>query len=419
MGGLSIAVLHEMTPEQVTALNKAEFKQMPSQDVSKLFVNFDKDKISPQDVEEMVPPGWKLDLETGALTAPVGAKLTLKTLPIDSQFVTSSEAIDLDKGFGLGGSGTPLKEGLKESLKGSLSGQGNNLDIEISQAPDSGITTVKIAGLGDSEIQYSFMLDKDDVNQVDAGNKSVNLPVDEGGFYQITTPTGQQVTVIPAPQDPVALSEAIGGGEVVVGERGDVLMIDAIDSGTVAIFDGEIKKTTSDTQNVPKGMYKTEDDKNGYVVYEDGSTQVIRSTFLQPDNFEERVKNEYGIYNFIFHKDGTFSGSVNGENYVVEPNFKVDIIEIKKGELVEEGIKLNGNILTYTIVTNAQWQPNIRRRQTRNGSSTNATTGYGNVNTACSNCKSTCNSAICNLLIFSKKDCQKIKEDCIKKCRCP
>ena len=125
IGSLSIAVLHEMTPEQVTALNKAEFKQMPSQDVSKLFVNFDKDKISPQDVEEMVPPGWKLDLETGALTAPVGAKLTLKTLPIDSRFVTSSEAIDLDKGFGLGGSGTPLKEGLKESLKDSLSGQEN------------------------------------------------------------------------------------------------------------------------------------------------------------------------------------------------------------------------------------------------------------------------------------------------------
>jgi len=58
MGGLSTDVVSQFTPTTVTALNADQFKQMPSRDVSKLFVNIDLDKVTPAEAERLVPAGF-------------------------------------------------------------------------------------------------------------------------------------------------------------------------------------------------------------------------------------------------------------------------------------------------------------------------------------------------------------------------
>ncbi len=50
----------------------------------------------------------------------------------------------------------------------------------------------------------------------------IGLSTGAGGFYTITTPEGLQFRVIPAPKDPIALSETLGGSDVVIGKRGEI-----------------------------------------------------------------------------------------------------------------------------------------------------------------------------------------------------
>jgi len=203
MGGLPTEVLTEFTPEHLDALDVKEFKAMPSEDVSKLFVNLDLENITPKDAERLVPENWQLDLETGALTAPVGTKLP--------------EVANLNTGLGIGGKGTPLMEDTKRSL------EEEDLEDFVLSQDEKGI--LQVEGTGDSAgILYTFIPDTDNAIVVDTDKIPIGLSVGAGGFYTITTPEGIQYRVIPAPKDPVALSQSLGGGEVVVGKRGDVMV---------------------------------------------------------------------------------------------------------------------------------------------------------------------------------------------------
>lgn len=112
MGGLSTAVLTKFTPKHLKALNVKEFKAMPSEDISKLFTNLDANKITPQDFEKLVPETWEIDLKTGALTLPVGTKVTPQSLPLQlPSHVTLPTVSNLGAGFGIGGGGNALDRG--------------------------------------------------------------------------------------------------------------------------------------------------------------------------------------------------------------------------------------------------------------------------------------------------------------------
>ena len=362
MGGLSIAVIGELTPTHLEVLDAEQFQQMPSEDVSKLFTNLELDKVNPEDVENLVPDGWTLDIDTGALTAPTGAKLTLRTLstPESSQIILP-EALDMDTGFGIGGSGTAVMEGMTATL--DLVQLDN---LTLSQDQETGILMVTDNNQPDTKPDYSFMLNADEVIQADKGVSDDKLiSTNEGGFITLTTSTGQQLTLVPAPR-PVELSEVLEEGEVSLGKSGDVLMVpkdQAQDATTVAIFEPAII-------TAPKGMEpdlhlpnETESEKLGMVVYEDGTAQTIKPTLFSPEAFKKAVEDKY-----VFNTDGTFTVSTNGTFdglYVVEPHFDVEIIRLLKGESVEPHIELNGEVLTYTFVIDNQEHPSTRKRLTR------------------------------------------------------
>jgi hypothetical protein len=387
MGGFSTAVLDNFTPEHLSALQSQEFKQMSSQDISKFFTNFNAEKIDRGNVLQLIPDGWQIDANTGAITAPEGAKLTPRTLPASSNVpaaVKLPQTADISKGMGLGGQATPIKDNMKHALE-----EENLTDFELSQNKETGILLVK--GTGDSKgINYSFIPDIDNVIQVDGDKIPIGLAVTEGGFYTITTPDEKQYKVIPAPQDPIALSKILGGGEVVIGKRGDVLMeIKTLtrqrgEARLAAIFEPFIEpapedicveitpeEVVCDFDNAPDFMKpglhlpfdRVRQLEKAKVIYPDGTAQSIMPTLLSPDVFIEEGFKIEGVEDIVFNSNGIFYVLHKGNGYLVIPNFKVETQPSIDEETLEPSIVINeGKSLTYRIAIESQIDSRTRNR---------------------------------------------------------
>jgi hypothetical protein len=399
MGGFSTEVLNEFTPSHVSALQSEAFQQMPSEDVSKLFIHFDAKKIARTDILPLIPNGWQIDANTGAITAPEGAKLTPRTFSSASNNVLPSVQLpsmaDIEQGIGLGGQGMSIKDNMKRSLD-----EQDLTDFVLSQNEETGILWVE--GTGESEgIKFTFIPDVDNVIQVDGDKVPIGLSIEEGGFYTITTPDQKQYQVVPAPQDPVALSEALEGGEVVIGKRGDVMMelptFDTRKRGKprqVAMFDPLIQPAPDDLcveiipgdivcdfENAPpsqqpglhleantRAAYKNQ--QQGRVVFPDGTAQLITPTLLTPDLFAELGFEFEGVEDIVFNANGIFYVLYEGQPYFIVPKFEVVTEEVTEEEIVaktdkqpgESSIVVNNDgTLTYTVVIDEE-SSNTRKR---------------------------------------------------------
>jgi hypothetical protein len=380
MGGLPTDIVEELMPEHLTALDKDEFQAMPSKDVSKLFTNLNSANVTPQNVEELLPPGWELNPRTGALDAPVGAELSFQNLPASDELpsqVKLPTTANLNSGLGIDGSGPTLLEGSTRSLE-----EANLADFVLSQG-ENGILLVE--GTGDSAgITFTFIPDVDNAIQVDTDKTPIGLNVGNGGFYTITTPEGEQYKVVPAPHDPVALSEAIGG-KVVLGKRGDtmlereaptrrgktreVLIFDpfiepGIDDSCVEIVLGEFDcDEFDDLRSGKRGLRQRIQTRK--IKYPDGTAQTIRPTVLSPDVFIEEGSEFEGVENVVYNANGTFYVAFEGKSYLIIPNFEVGGEEVPEGKSVEPSININEGQLRYTIPIETSEEDNRRRGKTR------------------------------------------------------
>ena len=384
IGSLSTAVINQLMPKDLDAFNARAFKAMPSEAISKLFTHLDAKKITPHHIARLVPEAWKLDLETGALTPPVGAKLTFQRLA-STQLLPENVVLppipNLNAGFGVGGAGIPLIEGIKRSLATE-----KNLADFVLSLDENGILLVE--GTGDFEgILYAFIPDANNAIKVDTDKIPVGLSVSTGGFYTITTHKGLQFRVIPVPKEPVALSQSLGGGEVVIGKRCDVLL--ELQTNTrrrgrgarqVVIIDPFVEPTPDQLlcrEIIPgvvicdeeviafsKRSSREKSGKTYKVVYPDNTAQTVRATLLSPDTFIETIQKFFdeqqiakGIKPFIFNMDGTFTATdANGKNYVVTPHFGMEITELADETGTLPRIEINGDVLTYTFILNEQGQ---------------------------------------------------------------
>jgi hypothetical protein len=395
MGGFSTEVLKEFTPPHVSTLEDDEFQQMPSEDISKLFIHFDAEKITRTNVLPLIPNGWQIDANTGAITAPTGAKLTPRILPTAGavrlqQAVKLPPMLDINQSIGLGGQGTSIKDNMLRSLE-----EEDLTDFELSQNQETGFLIVE--GTGDSQgINYSFIPDLDNVIQVDGDKIPIGLAITEGGFYTITTPDEKQYKVVPVPKDPVALSQALEGGDVVIGQRGDVMM--DIPQQTrkrgkprqVAIFDPLIQpapdnlcveitpgEIVCDFDNASPSQQpgihlpgNTRQRQEAKVVYQDGTSQTIMPTLLSPDTFTELGFEFEGVEDIVFNSNGTFYVLHEGQPYLIVPKFEVVTEEVTEAEIAakidkqpgESSIVVNSDAtLTYTIVIDVD-ETNTRKR---------------------------------------------------------
>ncbi|MDM8566739.1 BspA family leucine-rich repeat surface protein [Candidatus Halobeggiatoa sp. HSG11] len=354
---LSVPVLNKFTPQHIDNLNSAKFRNMPSRDISRLLVNLNTKNIATKDIDKLLPDDWKLDRDTGKITAPIGSKITPRYIP---KSVNMPNIPDMNSSIGLGGSGTSLMDSTTESLaKEDLT------DFVLSQE-ESGILNVD--GIGDQEgKQYAFIPDAENVIQVDTDEIPIGLDVGAGGFYTITTPEGQQYKVIPAPKDPEALSKAING-RVKIGKRGDVLMqlsnkVRNARSFQVVMFDPFVEQApeswcvfdditgesmcdfdnaSMDMQpgiHFPRNRAKLKLPQ-AKVVYDDGSSQSFTPTVYSPETFLTEGLKFPGVEKIAFNMNGTFYVLHEGREYIVMPSFNVQTdskVSVTKIELNEQG----------------------------------------------------------------------------------
>ncbi len=334
MGDFSVEIIDKFTPEHVKALNPKIFKNMSSKLISRLLVNFDSNKITPKQVADLLPKGWELDMATGALTPPIGAKLT-------PQYLHSSIP-NINTGIGLGGQGTSIKEGLTSSLINE-----DLTDFVISQQED-GILIVE--GTGKSAgIEYSFIPDADNIIQVNTEKTPIGLSVDNGGFFRVTTPEGQQYKVVPTPHDPLGIEEVLNNQAIAIGKNGDVLM--QIPKNTrmmnynhyVAIFDPFIEpspgnwcieiengESLCDFAQAPTaerpGLHFPKERANlefkeARMVYPDGTTQTCTPTVYSPETFIAEALKYPGVEKISFNSNGSFYVLHEGKSYILKPSF--------------------------------------------------------------------------------------------------
>ncbi|MFK5971466.1 MAG: Calx-beta domain-containing protein, partial [Candidatus Marithrix sp.] len=348
---LSVEVLDKFTPEHLDNINEEEFQKMPSEDISKLFVNVDMDSIDPKEMAQLIPDGWDLDLQTGEFIAPIGAKITPRNLSTQKNMPAIP---DMNSGIGVGGSGTPLLESTTNSLA-----EEDLTDFVLSQ-DENGI--LNVTGIGDEEgKQYTFIPDADNVIQVDTEEIPIGLSVGTGGFYNITTPEGQQFKVIPAPKDPVLLSEATGS-EAKIGKRGDVMLkpsnrTRSSEAYEIMMFDPFVESAVDDLCiEIFPGEFECDDGlrkrssraKTRKIQYPDGTAQTVRPTVLSPDVFIAEALKFEGVQQIVYKADGTFAVLYQGKPYFILPDFTVKNKLIPKE--VEPSIVPNekGSI-TYSI----------------------------------------------------------------------
>ncbi|MDM8567849.1 hypothetical protein QUF74_19650 [Candidatus Halobeggiatoa sp. HSG11] len=181
MGGLSTEIIGTFNSNHIDMIDNKEFKQMQSDDFSKMLTNFESESVTSKYAEQLIPEDWQFDMETGALTPPPNAKLTLRALPkpenLPKLVTLSKNNIDLHKGMGLAGAGEPIIDGLKTAMiMADLS------DLAISQDKNG---TLKVKS--DDGANAYFIPDVNDIKQgnIDAVG---GLSIGKGGFYQLTTP---------------------------------------------------------------------------------------------------------------------------------------------------------------------------------------------------------------------------------------
>jgi hypothetical protein len=409
MGGLSLGIVNELTPKHVNALQESAVKNMPTEEFSKLLTNLDPGKITPSDVEKLVPPDWQLEIDTGILTAPVGAKITLRYLPetvdLPSQVILPPMP-DLNSGFGIGGRGPNI---LSETLESQLDTQQELSRSELSQDQHG---VLKVQEIDDENLLFAFMPEADNVIQtqpndddtllIDEDRLPSRLSLREGGFYTITNPEGQQYGIIPTTKGPVALSEALGDESVTVslgetlgdegvtvslGKDGDVLL--DIPEQTrkrgkpriVVIFDPFIQPAPDDlcVEIVPGNIVcdfenalpfqrpgihwpgNTRQSQEAKIVYQDGTSQIIMPTLLSPDTFIKLGFEFEGVEDIVFNANGTFYVLYKSQPYLIVPNFEVQTIE--ENEPREPSIVVNDDAtLTYTIAIEVEEETNTRKR---------------------------------------------------------
>ena len=383
MGGLSIEVLDELMPEHLEALDKKAFQQMPGEDISKWLTQLNATKITPIEVERLVPANWLIDFTTGTITAPVGTTLTFRMLPqikVSGNVVFPTRIPDLYKGFGVGGSGNPLIREIESILVGK------KIEFVLSQ-DENGILRVENTKL---KLLYTFIPDADNAIKVDTYKIPVGLTIDAVGFYTITTPDGLQYKVIPAPQNPVSLSELFGGTQVIIGKRGDVLVelpaktrrggarqvlifdpfvepapedicVEVAPGETFCEFDNApehiqrpgLHLPTGNTRSTRAGEEVKGEQAKGEqakVVYPNGMAQTVRPTLLSPDIFIQESMKFDAVKRMLFKANGRFYAFYQGKSLWVRPNFEVKTETVEEDGAIAPSITANGKGgVTYRI----------------------------------------------------------------------
>jgi hypothetical protein len=352
MSKLSTTILDKFLPTHVAAINSGEFRRLPNTTMAKLLVYLNANNVSPTDIKSLLPTSWQIDPQTGALTAPVGTLLSLRTLPPPDDLPPEVELPplpDFQTSFALGGHSD---QSIEDSLNQVL------VDFTVSQ------DNLGMLQLTSPEANYALMPNLNYMKQVEA-EVTPGLSRDAGGFFLLTTQERQQYQLISAPTNPLALSTALGGKEIVLGADGDVLM-KLPEQVVVALFDPLVTSSSNETVGLHLPTERLRKIESAQVVYPDGTAQTIWPTFLSPSTFIDtgfNFDNQVESINLV--ANGSFYVTYDQKPYVIVPQFEVKTEALNSEKAREPAISYDAAAATLEYVIANTDKPTTRSRQTR------------------------------------------------------
>jgi hypothetical protein len=314
LGALTPDAIKAMGDDMLGSLNKTEFKSMASGDFSKMMVNFDPTKFSPDELKDFIPASWNMNAQTGQLTAPPGAGLQFKALPsLDTATMQMPTLPDLNSKLALGGSAT----GGNTVLQGMTAALGS-VDPTLKFEQAGGILSVKGTGTSAGPMA-AFIADSSAMIQAPAGAKP-GITQDATGKFVITTPEGYMVPVIPALQNPTALINAIPGLTLDVAEKGGTKITMPGANPLNGIADPFVT-----TSAQPPGIYRSgaKGNEEALVVYPDGTAQKVKPTIQSPDEFQSATTAISQVGDLKVNVDGSITLKFDGQPLTLKPEFEV------------------------------------------------------------------------------------------------
>lgn len=314
LGALSPDAIKAMSDDVLGSLNKTEFKNMAGEDFSKMMVNFDPAKFSPNKLADFIPPSWSMNAQTGQLTAPPGAGLQFKALPnLATSTMQMPTLPDLNSKLALGGTatgGNTVLQGMTQALA--------NVDPNLKFEQVGGILSVKGTGASSGPLA-AFIPDTNAMVQAPAGTKP-GITVDATGKYVLTTPEGYMVPVIPTLQNPTALISAVPGLTLDVAGSGETKIKLPGANPLNGIADPFVTKSTQ-----PPGIYRSgaKGNEEALVVYPDGTAQKVKPTIQSPVEFQSATKGMPQVGDLKVNVDGSITLKFDGQPLTLKPEFEV------------------------------------------------------------------------------------------------
>ncbi|MEM7018928.1 MAG: choice-of-anchor Q domain-containing protein [Pseudomonadota bacterium] len=351
VGMLDPMVLNEFMPDDVNALPDAIFMQAPSENTSKFLVNLDPDRVMPNDVMPLLPPGWSLDMQNGDLTPPAGARIVLPPLPPPSGAPANirlpRNIPDASKSFGLGGRGD---KSILDQLNALLSPLGLT-------AIQDGTGVFLISGmLGDDPLNLALTADADELTQAlnDGGEgQQPGAIITEDNQLIITTANNRRIPCLPSPQSPFFLADAFATNDTVqIGEQGDVIIFNGDAPPLVVLFSPIIFDAP---QGLAPGLHvlpsqRGPGQQTAIVVNANGSAQQIFPYIPNPNAFVQ-IALALGVTSVnIDQLTGTAVANVGGANVLLTPQSTQTLRALNPGETRDPSLSLiSDSSLDYTV----------------------------------------------------------------------
>jgi len=332
--GLNSEVIQSMNAQQIQSLNPTEIQNMTGNGAPKLLTNISDPTLTPDDVAGLLPSGWEIDTETGAMKAPPGANLAFRSLQDDGNTdgTTLPELPDFSGSLALGGAAG--EKNVLMGMDGAL-GAANLSQYGFQQAPDGVLNIVDSGGQGSLA---AFIPDTSNMVQAPEGFVP-GLGQDDRGAFVLTTDDGYQIPLLPSPKDPDGLVTAIPGSAVQVGSKGETTIRQTdgeISSQIVGIFDHMLGSSDQ-----PPGLYRTGSGINeeALVVYEDGTAQRLLPMIQSPDEFLEAAGSLEGVDAITFKTNGNIALQYQGQSLLLKPSFDVTpgTLTVRPSVVIEDG----------------------------------------------------------------------------------
>ena len=321
LGGFGAEVFSAMTEADLENLDAAEVKDMAGEDFSKLVTNLNELSVSPDTVEELLPPGWAIDSD-GDLTAPPGAGLAFATLekvaPVEGE-ANIAALPDLSKNLSLGGGSgdNSVLGGMDNALAAA-----NVNGLGFSQRAD-GILNIGATGAAPTA---AFIPDTTKMVQAPAGADAGITIDDQTGGYVIITNQGYQIPLLPSIANVSEVSNLLPDSEIEVGSGGQTSISNLTgEDGVTPTTVAGIASPILETSEKAAGTYREGSgaDATIQIVLADGTAQTLKPAINDQDAFESAA-SALGVEDIAFKVDGSVSLTLGGANITLKPLFDIE-----------------------------------------------------------------------------------------------